>query len=87
MLLTFTSLLQYLPCVPTTHGKPVAPKRSPGLGNLSGEAKAPTPLPLVQLASSAANSVLKGILYPLGQGLLIPFKPCHKLLFCVLRQL
>ena len=40
-----------------------------------------------QLVLSSSNSVLVGTLYPIGQGLLTPLTPCHKLSFCMLRQL
>ena len=56
------------------------------MGNLSGEAKAPTDVFTLQLKRSASNSGSVGILYPLGQGLFIPFTPCHKFVFCGLRQ-
>ena len=56
------------------------------MGNLSGEAKAPTDVFTLQLRRSASNSVAVGKRYPLGHGLFTPFTPCHKLLFWGLRQ-
>ena len=56
------------------------------MGNLSGEAKAPTDVFTLQLKRSAFISVSVGILYPLGHGLFTPFTPCHKFAFCGLRQ-
>ena len=56
------------------------------MGNLSGEAKAPTDVFTLQLKRSASNSGSVGILYPLGQGLFAPFTPCHKFAFCGERQ-
>jgi hypothetical protein len=42
---------------------------------------------VLQLAISTFISVSVGMRYPLGQGLLMPFTSCHKLLLYVLRQL
>jgi len=56
------------------------------MGNLSGEAKAPTDVFALQLKRSASNSGSVGILYPLGHGLFTPLTPCHKFTFCGLRQ-
>jgi hypothetical protein len=56
------------------------------MGNLSAEAKAPAALLVLQLKRSAFNSVSVGNRYPLGQGLFTPLTPCHKLVFCGLRQ-
>jgi hypothetical protein len=61
-------------------------KRLPAFGNLSGDANAPAMFWVVQLALSAFNSAVVGTRYPLGQGLFMPFTPCHKLSFCGLRQ-
>ena len=60
--------------------------RFPAMCNLSTEAKAPALELALQLKRSALNSVSVGKRYPLGQGLFTPFKPCHKLVFCGLRQ-
>jgi hypothetical protein len=51
------------------------------MGNLSGEAKAPAALLLLQLKRSALSSASVGNRYPLGQGLFVPLTPCHKLSF------
>jgi hypothetical protein len=54
--------------------------------NFSGEAKAPMLVFELQLKRSASNSASVGKRYPVGHGLFTPFTPCHKLLFCGLRQ-
>jgi hypothetical protein len=56
------------------------------MGNFNGDAKAPALLLLLQLDASAINSARVGKRYPLGHGLFTPFTPCHRLLFCGLRQ-
>ena len=47
---------------------------------------APALLLLLQLKRSAFHSVCVGKRKPLGHGLFIPFKPCHKLSFLRFRQ-
>jgi hypothetical protein len=56
------------------------------MGNLSGEAKAPAALLLLQLKRSASSSASVGNRYPLGHGLFTPFTPCQRFVFCGLRQ-
>ena len=56
------------------------------MGNLRGDAKAPTLVLALQLNRSAFHSASVGILYPVGQGLFTPLTPCHRLSFVVERQ-
>ena len=46
----------------------------------------PNELLLPQLCRSASHYAAVGIRYPTGQGLFTPLTPCHRLLFCGLRQ-
>ena len=55
-----TVLLQQPPRVPTLSSAPLLPSRLPATGNLSGEAKAPAALLLLQLKRSALSSASVG---------------------------
>ncbi len=79
-LILLTVLLQYVPRELTFSKAPSDP-RLPAKDNLSGEANAPAALAVTQLELSWICSASVGKRYPLGQGLFIPFTPCHRLLF------
>ena len=65
---------------------PVSCLRTPAKVSFKGLAKAPAGLLVAQVWRSLSHSVSVGSLKPVGQGLLVPLVPCHKLSFCEARQ-